>query len=66
MSEKNVYMLVGDHFEWEDMKIITDKEIAIEISKKFPDYRVEIFIEFNGIYSPTYNFLKNGKVFTEV
>ena len=66
MSEKNVYMLVGDHFEWEDMKIITDKEIAIEISKKFPKHRVEIFTEYNGIFSPAYNFLKNGKLYTEV
>jgi hypothetical protein len=33
------------------MKIILDKDIAIEISKKFPKHSVEIFTEYNGIFS---------------
>ena len=55
-----VYLLVKGT-EWEDVVIYLQKEEAIEISKKNPKYRVEIFIkdDTHG-YVPTYNFYENG------
>ena len=57
-----IYLLLGPEYEWEDILIITNLEEVIEISKKYPDLRVEVFIKNeNKIgYSPTYNYYKNG------
>lgn len=58
MSEK-IFVLIGDC--WEDNIISTTEEDAIILSKKYPEYRVEIFQKSNlGRYYPTYNFFKNG------
>jgi hypothetical protein len=48
--------------EWEDMIIIIDKTEAINISIKYPQKKVEIFmkrIDKVG-YIPTYNYYENG------
>ena len=59
-----IYMLVGSGFEWEDMILFTDKEEAIEISKKKPTLRVEIFKKKNKSFVPTYSYYQNGELFT--
>ena len=48
--------------EWEDMIIIIDKTDAINISIKYPQKKVEIFMKkIDGIgYIPTYNYYENG------
>lgn len=48
--------------EWEDMIIIIDKTEAINISIKYPQKKVEIFMKkIDGIgYIPTYNYYENG------
>jgi hypothetical protein len=57
--------------DWEDTVIILSKEEAIEISKKYPNSRVEIFGKSKNIdkclintlgYTPTYNYYKNGEL----
>lgn len=56
-----VYLLIGGE-EWEDIEVILSKEDAIEVSKKYPNIRVEIFNQSkNGRYIPTYNYYKNGE-----
>jgi hypothetical protein len=40
-SDKVYIFLFGD--EWEEIRIILHEEEAIEISKKYPKHRVEIF-----------------------
>ena len=55
-----IYLLVKGS-EWEDVIVYLQKEEAIEISKKYPNYRVEIFIKNNkNGFIPTYNFYRNG------
>lgn len=57
--------------DWEDTVIILSKEEAIEISKKYPNSRVEIFGKSKNIdksvintlgYTTTYNYYKNGEL----
>jgi hypothetical protein len=57
--------------DWEDSIIILSKEEAIEISKKYPNSRVEIFGKSKNIekdvinnfgYTATYNYYKNGEL----
>jgi len=57
--------------DWEDTVIILSKEDAIEISKKYPNSRVEIFSKSKNIdkslintlgFTPTYNYYKNGEI----
>ncbi len=48
--------------EWEDVVIYLTKEKAIEISKKHPTVRVEIFRKTaNDAYVPSYNYYLNGE-----
>jgi hypothetical protein len=56
---------------WDDTVIILSKEDAIEISKKYPNSRVEIFSKSKNIdkslintlgFTPTYNYYKNGEI----
>ena len=60
--EDNIFLLIQDHSEFEDMIVILEKEKAISFSKKYPVMRVEIFEkdEEKGIYYPTFNYFKNG------
>jgi hypothetical protein len=55
-----VYVLLSDNSEWEDMVIFLSKDQAINESIKFPNRRVEIFIKENESYVPSYNYIKNG------
>jgi hypothetical protein len=61
MSE--VYLLLGNNFEWEDIIVITEKSTAINISLKYPDMRVEIFSKVDEKFIPSYKFFKNGKLY---
>jgi len=56
-----VYVLCNGG-EWEDMIIIIDKTEAINISIKYPQKKVEIFMKrIDEIgYIPTYNYYENG------
>jgi hypothetical protein len=69
-----VYVLIYGS-DWEDIVIILSKEDAIEISKKYPNSRVEIFSKSKNIdididkslintlgFTPTYNYYKNGEI----
>ena len=55
-----IYLLVKGS-EWRDVVVYLLKEEAIEISKKYPQFRVEIFIKDSvSGFVPTYNFYENG------
>jgi len=65
-----IYVLICGS-DWEDTVIILSKEDAIEISKKYPNSRVEIFSKSKNIdkslintlgFTPTYNYYKNGEI----
>jgi hypothetical protein len=68
VNDKVFVFVFGD--EWEDTRIILSEQDAVEISKKYPKHRVEIFdkkvnkeaLSFG--YSPSYNYYKNGKLNT--
>jgi hypothetical protein len=71
-SQQFVYVFIYG-MDWEDTVIILSKEEAIEISKKYPNSRVEIFSKNNNVntkqlsplnfgYTPTYNYYKNGEL----
>ena len=68
VNDKVFIFVFGD--EWEDTRIILSEQEAIEISKKYPKHRVEIFDRkinkeaLNFGYSPSYNYYKNGKINT--
>ena len=57
-----IYLLISDKSDWEDLVVFISEEDAIEISKKYPNKRVEIFSknENKSGYTPTYNFYQNG------
>ena len=56
-----LYVVVCDGCEWEDLIIFTSKEIAINYSIKHQNIRIEIFKidELQG-YTPTYTYYKSG------
>ena len=57
-----LYLVVGDQYEWEDMKIFEYKDHAIEYSKKYPQIRIELFKKNKkGTFLvPTYVYYQNG------
>jgi len=57
-----LYLVVGDDYEWEDMKMFDNKDDAIEYSKKYPKIRIEIFkkTEKGTFLTPTYVYYQNG------
>lgn len=57
---EELYMLVSNGAEWEDLTLFINKEEAIEASIKYPTYRVEIFKKNTFGYTPTYTFYVNG------
>jgi hypothetical protein len=63
MTEDFVYLLLKGS-DWEDVTVYLSKEDAINASKIWPNYRVEIFgkksISSIG-YCPTYDYYKNGE-----
>jgi hypothetical protein len=48
----------------EDTIVLLVEEKAIECSIMYPNSRVEIFSDETGFYKPTYNFYKNGALYT--
>ena len=58
--EDQIFLLIPNNSEFEDMKVILEKEKAVEISKQYPNMRVEIFEEDKGVYYPTLNYYENG------
>lgn len=65
LSMIKLYVLLSDwKSEWEDIVILDgDSENAVEMSKKYPNSRVEIFEKNgDGNYRPTYNYYKNGSL----
>ena len=62
--EKFIYMLVGNGYEWEDMILFTEKEEAIQMSKKYPKERVQIFQKTNAGFVPIYSYYQNGELHT--
>jgi len=65
-NDKVFVFVFGD--EWEDTRIILSEQEAIDVSRKYPKHRVEIFDRkvnkeaLNFGYSPSYNYYKNGKL----
>ena len=57
-----LYLVVGDDYEWEDMKMFDNKDDAVEYSKKYPQIRIEIFkkTEKGTFLTPTYVYYQNG------
>jgi hypothetical protein len=60
--DDQLYVLVCPEMEWEDICIYTSSERAIEESLKYPDWRVEIFVNKDGEFLPTYSYYKNGNL----
>lgn len=58
---ENVYLLIQDGSDWEDMIIVVSQEEAIALSKQYPNSRVEIFRKSEKGYIPSYNYFINGK-----
>lgn len=58
-----LYVVVCNGCEWEDLIIFTSKEIAINYSIKHQNIRIEIFKidEYQG-YTPTYTYYKSGEL----
>ena len=44
-----------------DIKILIDKNDAIQESINNPSNRVEIFNKLNNLYVPTYTYIRNGE-----
>jgi hypothetical protein len=70
LTQQFVYVFIYG-MDWEDSVIILSKDEAIEISKKYPNSRVEIFGKSKHIekglinsfgFTPTYNYYKNGEL----
>ena len=59
-----LYLVVGDGYEWEDMKMFDNEQYAIEYSKRYPQIHIEIFkkTEKNTFLVPTYMYYQNGKL----
>jgi len=58
---ENLYMLVGDGAEWEDIVLYATEEDAINASIKHKKIRVEVFKrDATGTYRPTYNYYLAG------
>ena len=58
-----VYVRTVDGAEWEDLVIYLTKEEAIEVSKKYPRARLEVFRKSGeGGYVPTYTYYSNGEL----
>jgi len=57
-----LYLVVGDGYEWEDMKMFDNEQYAIEYSKRYPQIRIEIFkkTEKGTFLTPTYVYYQNG------
>jgi len=60
-----VYLLISDGGDWEDIVVYLSKESAINVSIKYPNRRVEVFIKntTNPGYTPAYIYYKNGECF---
>lgn len=61
-TEYQLYILVCNDFTWEDITIYKSSEDAIEASINSPTSRVEIFINKDGKYVPSYSYYKNGNL----
>ncbi len=60
-----VYVMLNS-IDWEDIVIYLTEKEAIDSSMAYPNIRIEIFAKntsFTG-YSPTYNYYKDGKLYT--
>ena len=56
-----VYLYLVDGAEWEDIIVYLTEQEAIDISKKWPNARVEIFDKSPmGGYRPSYTCFVNG------
>jgi len=57
----SVYLLFHNGGSWEDIVVVLTDVEAIELSRRHPNDRVEIFnVAKNGEYIATYNYYKNG------
>jgi len=59
-----IYVLIAGYDSWEDIIIYLTEEKAIEASKIFPNWRVEIFIRRDYDFVPVYRYYKNGTLFS--
>jgi hypothetical protein len=57
-----LYLVVGNGYEWEDMKMFDNEYHAIEYSKKYPQITIQIFKknEKGTFLIPTYSYYQNG------
>jgi len=59
----NIYVLLAGNNEWEDMIIYLTLQEAIQASKTFPNWRVEIFTRREQDFVPSYHYYKNGVLY---
>lgn len=62
IDENQLYVIACDDLTWEDIVIYKSSEDAIKASIKKPNTRIEIFVNENGKYIPSYSYYKNGKL----
>ena len=66
---ENIYVLVYDICDWEDLVMVNTLEEAVQLSAAHPGGRVEIFTKKKGSaggnYHPTYNYWKAGRYFSK-
>jgi hypothetical protein len=57
-----LYVLIPNGAEWEDMRLYDNKETAIAMSLRYTNARIEIFEKKEGTlsYVPTYKYYKDG------
>ena len=58
-----LYVVVGNGYEWEDMKMFDNEHNAIEYSKKYPQISIQIFKKNGKDYlEPSYVYYQNGQL----
>jgi hypothetical protein len=59
---EHIYVLLSDEddYSWEDIVIFLTLTDAINASRAFPTWRVEIFENHYNNYVPTYSYYKKG------
>jgi len=61
-----IYLVVGNGYEWEDMKMFDNEQYAIDYSKKYPQTTIQIFKKNGkGFLEPTYVYYQNGQLHAE-
>ena len=62
---KNLYICYQDKNDVENLNIYLDKDNVLELSIFYPSYVFEIFVNVNGKYKMSYNYIQNGILYKD-